>query len=149
LYFILILRKTLLTIGAQEAVLAKTSKTISSANVEHLAFSLGVSIVASINLTVTSESGLRDLSVDGIVFTGDAGNAGLEHVKGWVTRGSIFSKSFITSSIGIKGTTCGVAVYWGLLAARTSSAAGTTTTSAATVGTTVAETICGHTKGKG
>lgn len=79
---------------------------------EHLAFSLGVSIVATVNLTVAREAGLGDLSVDGIVLAWNAGNAGLEHIKGWVAAGATFigSKTFITGSIRVKGTASRVVV---------------------------------------
>jgi len=72
------------SVGAQEAVLAKTAQTVGSANVEHLALGLGVGVVTAINLTFAGESGLGGLGVDGIVLAGDAGNAGLEHVEGRV-----------------------------------------------------------------
>ena len=72
------------SVGAQEAVLAKTAQTVGSANVEHLALGLGVGVVTAINLTFAGEAGLGGLSVDGVVLAGDAGNAGLEHVEGRV-----------------------------------------------------------------
>ena len=73
------------SVGAQEAVLAKTAQAVGSTNVEHLAFGLRVGIVTAINLTFAGEAGLRGLSIDGIVLAGDAGNAGLQHVEGCVT----------------------------------------------------------------
>ena len=62
------------TIRTEEAVLGQTSSSISCANMECLALSLGVSIVTSIHLAFTAESRFRNLSIDRVVFSGHAWN---------------------------------------------------------------------------
>ena len=49
---------------------------------ESLAFSLGVSVVTSIDLTVAEEGSLRNLGVDGVVLAGNSGNVGGEGGEG-------------------------------------------------------------------
>ena len=49
------------SVGTEEAVLGQTSGSVSSADVESLALSLGVSVVTSVNLAVTDEGGLWHL----------------------------------------------------------------------------------------
>jgi hypothetical protein len=61
-------------VGAEEGVLGETAVAITGTDVEGLALGLGVGIVTSINLTVTAESSLRDLTQDGIVFSGHPRN---------------------------------------------------------------------------
>jgi hypothetical protein len=56
-------------IGTEEAVLGQTTLTISGTDVEHLALSLGVSIVASINLSFTRKARLRNFSKYGIILS--------------------------------------------------------------------------------
>merc|ERR1719273_1670829 len=67
------------SVGTEEAVLGQTSGSVSSADVESLALSLGVSVVTSVNLAVTRESRLGNLGVDGIVLSGNPGNGFLQH----------------------------------------------------------------------
>merc|ERR1711913_214993 len=62
------------SVGAEEAVLGQTSSSISCANMENLALSLGVSVISSIYLAITSKSGLGNLGIDWIIFSGDSGN---------------------------------------------------------------------------
>ena len=61
-------------VGAEEAVLGEAASTVSSADVEDLALGLGVSVVASVHLAITSKSGLRDLGIDGVILSGDSGH---------------------------------------------------------------------------
>ena len=63
------------SVGAEEAVLGKTSSTISSADVEHLALGFWISIVSSINLSITRKSGFWDLGIDWIIFSGYSRNS--------------------------------------------------------------------------
>ena len=69
------------TVGAEEAILGEAALSVSGANVEHLALGLGICVVSSIDLTVAGESGFGGFGVDGVVFTGDAGNSLLQHGK--------------------------------------------------------------------
>ena len=64
------------TVGAEEAVLGEAASTIrsGSADVGDLALGLGVSVVASVHLAITSKSGLRDLGIDGVILSGDSGH---------------------------------------------------------------------------
>jgi hypothetical protein len=57
--------------------------------VEHLALSLGVSVVSSINLSLATESRLGHLGKDGIVLSGDSGNGCLQHSE-WVNTSEFF-----------------------------------------------------------
>merc|ERR1712123_268158 len=69
------------SVGTEEAVLGETTGSISSADVESLAFSLRVSVVTSINLSITGKTRFRDFSVDWVIFAGDARNGSLQHRK--------------------------------------------------------------------
>ena len=62
------------SVGAEETVLGETSGSVGCADVEDLALSLRVGVVASVHLTITSKSGLRDLGIDGVIFSGDSGH---------------------------------------------------------------------------
>jgi len=133
-------------VGTEEGVFAQTSETISGTDVEYLAFGLGISVVASINLTLAREASLRSFSVDGIVLAWDTGNAGLQHVKSWVTSGCVFGLSTgiaVKWGWGIGGTIVG---RWGVLTTSTSAGSGTTTASAVA---TVTESVRGNSQGKG
>jgi len=77
------------SVGAEEAVLGKTTLAVGCANVENLALSLGVGVVSSVHLTVTGESGLRCFGIDGVVFTGDTGDSLLQHGKVVVSSSSV------------------------------------------------------------
>lgn len=63
------------SVGAEEAVLGKASSTISGTDVENLALSLWVSVISSINLTIARKSGLWNLGIDGVIFSGDSRNS--------------------------------------------------------------------------
>ena len=67
------------SIRAEETVLAETTLTVSSADMEHLAFSFRVSIITSINLTITGETRLRDFSVNWVIFSRYTGDRGSQH----------------------------------------------------------------------
>jgi hypothetical protein len=67
------------SVGTEEAVLGQTTGSVSGADVEDLALSLGVSVVTSVNLAVTRESRLGNLGVDGIVLSGHPGDGFLQH----------------------------------------------------------------------
>merc|ERR1711976_239310 len=69
------------TIRAEEGVLGKTALSVRGANVEDLAFSLGIGIVTSINLAITSETRFRDFGIDRVVFTRNTRNVGLKGCK--------------------------------------------------------------------
>ena len=66
-------------VGAEEAVLGQTASSVSSADVEDLALSLGVSVVTSVHLAVTRKSRLGHLGVDGIILSGHSGHGFLQH----------------------------------------------------------------------
>ena len=79
------------SVGAQEAVLAQTTLGVGGANVEHLALGLRVGIVTAGNLAVARESGLGNVSKDGVVFAGNAGNRGHQHLESHVFTGGVSS----------------------------------------------------------
>ena len=74
-------------VGAEEAILGEATLSVSGANVEHLALGLGICVVSSIHLSVAGESGFGGFGVDGVVFTGDAGNSLLQHGKVVISSG--------------------------------------------------------------
>jgi hypothetical protein len=76
-------------IGAQEAVLGESTLSVGSANVEHLALSLRVSIVASIHLTVANKTCFWGFSIDGVVFTRNARDSLLQHGKAVITSWAV------------------------------------------------------------
>ena len=90
------------SVGAEEAVLGQTSGAVSSADVESLALGLGVRVVTSIHLTVTSEAGLGDLGEDGVILSRHSGDGILQHVQG--TRG-VRGRSVEVTTIGGLGVT--------------------------------------------
>ena len=59
-------------VGAEEAVLGEAAGSVTSADVEGLALSLGVRVVASIGLAVAEEGCIGDLGEDRVVVPGDA-----------------------------------------------------------------------------
>ena len=67
------------SVGAEEAVLGKTTSTVGGANVEDLAFSFGVGVVSTVHLAVTRKSGLRHLGIDRVILSGHSGHGFLEH----------------------------------------------------------------------
>ena len=93
------------SVGTEEAVLGQTSSSVSSADVEDLALSLGVSVVTSVNLAVTDESRLGDLGVDGIVLSGHPGDGGLEHGQGvgGVAGGGVEVAVVAGLGVGVEG----------------------------------------------
>jgi len=74
-------------VGAEEAILGEAALSVSGANVENLALSLGIGVVSSVHLSVAGESGFGGFGVDGVVFTGDAGNSLLQHGKVVISSG--------------------------------------------------------------
>jgi len=75
--------------------------------VESLAFSLGVSVVTSIDLTVAKEGSLRNLGVDGVVLAGNARNTALQRRK------SIIARRFVAGEGGVGGFVDGGSVGTG------------------------------------
>ena len=73
------------SIGAEEAVLGQTALTVSGADVEDLALSLGIGIVATINLSLAAEGSLGDLGQNGVVLTRGAGNVASQGSQGILT----------------------------------------------------------------
>merc|ERR1719273_2089929 len=87
------------SVGTEEAVLGQTSGSVSSADVESLALSLGVSVVTSVNLAVTDESGLWNLGVDGIVLSGHPGDVGGESGQGGVVASRLVGGHGVAGSV--------------------------------------------------
>ena len=54
---------------------------------ESLALGLGVRVVTSVHLTVTSEARLGDLGKDGVILSGHSGDGVLKHVEGTIGIG--------------------------------------------------------------
>ena len=63
------------SVGAEEAVLGQTAGSIGGTDVEDLALGLGVGVVTSVHLTLARKSGLGDLGIDGVIFSGHSGHS--------------------------------------------------------------------------
>ena len=75
-------------VGAEEAVLGEAAGAVPSADVECLALGLGVSVVASVCLSLAEEGGVGNLGEDGVVVSGDSRDHLLQVVSAVICPGS-------------------------------------------------------------